>query len=110
MEKHLADRMREETERSIRIPGILHVDGAVGRRARIAGTGLDVWEIIQRYYDVAEDFEALARQFHWLTGDQLTAALDYYRAYPAEIDERLATEDGLVPAEVRSAASSRRAS
>src|SRR6266540_1522499 len=30
-------------------PGILFADGPSGRRARIAGTGIDVWEVIEAY-------------------------------------------------------------
>jgi len=38
-----------------RCPGILFADGPTGRRARVAGTGLDVWEVI------ATPIEAWAR-------------------------------------------------
>jgi hypothetical protein len=31
-----------------RCPGIIFADGVTGRRARIAGTGLEVWEIIAK--------------------------------------------------------------
>ena len=66
-----------------RCPGIIFTEGV---RARIVGTGIEVWEIIANYKNVEEDFERLRTIYHWLTELQLRAALCYYRAYPGEID------------------------
>ena len=38
-------------------PGVLFADGPAGRRAVIAGTGLDVWEVIAAWRAADEDFE-----------------------------------------------------
>ncbi len=70
-----------------RCPGIVFADGVSGRRARIAGTGLEVWEVITTYRSVNQDFSRLQKAYHWLTEHQLRAAIGYYTAYREEIDE-----------------------
>src|SRR5574340_1050957 len=37
----------EEAVRSRRFPGVVFVEGPAGRRAHLAGTGLDVWEVVE---------------------------------------------------------------
>ena len=76
-----------------RVPGILFADGPSGRRARIGGTGIDVFEVIDRYERTGKDRDELQRIFHWLSAHQLTAAVEYYEAFPAEISARLRTDD-----------------
>ena len=68
-------------------PGIVFADGVSGRRARVAGTGLEVWEVILTYRSVDKDFKRLQKAYHWLTEQQLRAAIGYYTAYRQEIDE-----------------------
>ncbi|MEW6410168.1 MAG: hypothetical protein AB1488_08695 [Nitrospirota bacterium] len=68
-------------------PGIVFVDGPAGRRARIEGTGIDVWELISAYQELNNDFNALKESFHWLTDRQLMAAIGYARTYPDEIEK-----------------------
>jgi len=70
-----------------RCPGIVFADGVSGRRARIAGTGLEVWEVITTYRSVNQDFSRLQKAYHWLTEQQLRAAIGYYTAYRGEIDQ-----------------------
>jgi len=70
-------------------PGIVFADGVTGRRAKIAGTGLDVWEIITTYKSVNQDFKRLQKAYHWLTEQQLRAAIGYYTAYHEEIDQQI---------------------
>jgi uncharacterized protein (DUF433 family) len=72
-----------------RCPGIVFVDGVSGRRARVAGSGIEVWEIITTYLSVDKDYERLKKSYHWLTDQQLRAALGYYSAYPKEIGRQL---------------------
>jgi uncharacterized protein (DUF433 family) len=67
-------------------PGIIFVEGATGRRARIEGTGIDVWELISAYHDLRDDLPALKEAFHWLTDRQIMAAIGYARIYPDEIE------------------------
>ena len=69
-----------------RCPGIVFADGVSGRRARIAGTGLEVWEVISTYRSVNQDFSRLRKAYHWLTEQQLRAVVGYYTAYREEID------------------------
>lgn len=83
----------DEAVRMRRAPGIVFVDGPVGRRAAIAGTGLDVWEIIGAWREVEGDYARLRKAYDWLTEPQLKAALSYYELYPREIDTRIQTED-----------------
>jgi uncharacterized protein (DUF433 family) len=72
-----------------RCPGIIFADGVTGRRARIAGTGLEVWEIIGTYKSVDTDVKRLHKAYHWLTEQQLRSAIGYYKAYGDEIDHQL---------------------
>ena len=82
-----------EAVRMRRVPGVVFMDGATGRRAVVAGTGLDVWEIVGQFREVGEDLKELKACYPWLTGVQLSSALDYYGAYPEEIDARLKREE-----------------
>jgi uncharacterized protein (DUF433 family) len=90
----------EEGLRMRRAPGIVFVDGAAGRRAVVAGTGLDVWEIIATWKE-RTTFEALRQSYPWLTEPQLRAALAYYEVYPSEIEARLEREAQWTPERVR---------
>ena len=76
----------QEAIKMRRCPGILFAEGTSGRRARVAGTGIEVWEVISGYKSVKEDFERLKKAYHWLSGEQLKTALGYYAIYPQEID------------------------
>ncbi|MBW2195638.1 MAG: hypothetical protein JRF37_08740 [Deltaproteobacteria bacterium] len=70
-----------------RCPGVVFADGVSGRRARIAGSGLEVWEVISNHRNVNQDFQRLQRTYHWLTEQQLSAAIGYYVSYRDEIDQ-----------------------
>jgi len=70
-----------------RCPGIVFADGVLGRRAKVAGTGIDVWEIISAYHSVDQNFKRLEKTYHWLVQQQLRAAIAYYQIYPEEIDD-----------------------
>jgi uncharacterized protein (DUF433 family) len=76
----------QEAIKMRRCPGILFAEGTGGRRARVAGTGIEVWEVIAVYKSVKEDFKRVQKAYHWLSAEQLKAALGYYRIYPQEID------------------------
>ncbi len=76
-----------------RCPGILFADGPSGRRAILAGTGLDVWEVIATYKSLGRDVAHLRGAYHWLSEAQLRAALGYYAAYPDEIERQIARND-----------------
>ena len=95
-----AAELLEEAIRLRRAPGIVLADGPAGRRAVIAGTGLDVWEIVAAWRECAEDFEELESRYPWLPGAALRGALGYYQLYPDEIDARLALEAEWTPERV----------
>ncbi len=76
-----------------RIPGIVLADGPLGREARLAGTGLAVYEVVKAHRLMGEAWGRLREAFHWLSAQQLRAALAYAAAYPEEIDALLRDED-----------------
>jgi len=82
----------DEAIRGRRAPGVSFVDGPTGRRAVVAGTGLDVWEVIATWKEGGESYELLRQNYPWLSEIQLRAALGYYQLYPSEIDARLERE------------------
>jgi uncharacterized protein (DUF433 family) len=77
----------QEAIKMRRCPGILIAEGTEGRRARVAGTGIEVWEVVATYKSVKKDFKRLQKAYHWLSGEQLKAAIGYYAIYPKEIDQ-----------------------
>lgn len=81
-----------EAIRMRRAPGVVFVDGPSGRRAVVAGTGLDIWEIVTTWIAVDCDRNRLCEAYDWLTEPQLRAAPAYCELYPTEIDARLARE------------------
>ncbi|OGP24983.1 MAG: hypothetical protein A2X93_07435 [Deltaproteobacteria bacterium GWC2_56_8] len=97
----VANELIEEAIRVHRCPGIVFTEGVSGKRARIAGTGIEVWEVVATYRSVGEDFERLSKSYHWLTVQQLKSALGYYRVYTAEIDAIIADNEALTPEEIR---------
>jgi uncharacterized protein (DUF433 family) len=80
------ERLAEEAERMRRVPGIYFGEERDGRRAKVSGAGIDVWEVINAWQAWGRDFNELCRGMDWLTREQHRAALDYYKLYPAEID------------------------
>jgi uncharacterized protein (DUF433 family) len=74
------------------VPGIVFGDGPTGRRAVVAGSGIDVWEVVATWQEVGRTFENLRRNYDWLSEEQLGAALRYYHLYPEEIEARLERE------------------
>jgi hypothetical protein len=70
-----------------RVPGIVFADTPVGTRvARIAGTGLEVFEVVSQFRLMDEDWNRFRRAFHWLNDDQLRAAVSYAETFPGDID------------------------
>jgi len=83
----------DEAVRVSRAPGIVFVDSNRERRAALAFSGLEIWEIIRFWKGSGEKWEEFREQFEELSEQQLRAAVNYYRLYPEEIDARLAKED-----------------
>jgi uncharacterized protein (DUF433 family) len=82
----LAQRYVEEGLRMDEHPLVRFADGPAGRRARLAGTGKDVWEVIATVRDGANDLAATAEYLGIPLG-LVQAAVSYYGAYRDEIDE-----------------------
>lgn len=87
-EKHttLAERYLEEGVIMDEHPNIHFVDGALGRRPAVLGSGLDVWEIVE----VAKDNGgSVADTASYLEIDPrlVQTAVRYYGAYRDEIDD-----------------------
>lgn len=81
-------------------PGILFRDGPVGRRATVVG-GPDVWEVVRavKAARAAEsglteaELVALLEDNTGVPGHMLRTAIDYWAAYPAEIDALVASAE-----------------
>jgi uncharacterized protein (DUF433 family) len=91
----LARDLLEEAIKMRRCPGITFADGPAGRRARLAGTGIDVWEIIAAYKGLGKDGSRLKESYHWLNEQQLRAAFSYYTLNPEEIDRQIEDNEAL---------------
>ncbi len=76
-------------------PGIVFRSGPTGRRAALAD-GPDVWEIIRDVKRAAAEgldpIAAVARSTN-LRPEQVERAAAYYDAYPAEVDERIRSNE-----------------
>jgi uncharacterized protein (DUF433 family) len=81
----LAERYVEEGLRMDDHPGIHFVDGPMGRRAALVGTGLDVWEVIETVHANDNDPRAAADYLRVALG-MVEIALRYYGEYRDEID------------------------
>jgi len=93
----LANELLSEAIAMRRCPGIGFMDGATGRRAIIAGTGVDVWEVVYVYEQVNRHFAELQQAFSHLTEPQIRAALGYAVLYPDDIRRRIAANGGWTP-------------
>ena len=84
----LAQRYVEEGLRMDDHPLIRFADGPAGRRARLIGTGKDVWEVIAVVRDNEGDAAEAARYLEIPLG-LVQAAIAYYGAYTAEVDQQI---------------------
>lgn len=82
----LAQRYVEEGLRMDEHPLVRFADGPAGRRARLVGTGKDVWEVIATVRDNDGDASETARYLEMPLG-LVQAAITYYGAYRDEIDQ-----------------------
>lgn len=88
----LAERLLEEGARMQEHPGIVFVDGPAGRRARVAGVGPDVWEVVQTLKDHKGSARAAA-EYHERPRFLMEAAARYYAAFKDEIDDWIDEND-----------------
>jgi uncharacterized protein (DUF433 family) len=82
----LAQRYVEEGLRMDEHPLVRFAEGPAGRRARLMGTGKDVWEVIATVRDNGGDIAEAARYLEIPLG-LVQAAVTYYGAYTDEIDQ-----------------------
>ena len=82
----LAQRYVEEGLRMDEHPLVRFAEGPAGRRARLMGTGKDVWEVIAIVRDNGGDIAEAARYLEMPLG-LVQAAVTYYGAYIDEIDQ-----------------------
>ena len=81
----LAERYLEEGLRRDTHPLVVFRDGAAGRRASLAGTRVDVAQVVDTFFASGKDPEQAAR-YLGLPEPVVLAALRYYADYRDEID------------------------
>lgn len=81
----LAERYLDEGFRRDEHPTITFVDGPAGRRPRVAGTGLDVWEVVATFRDNDGSVDEAAA-YLGIPARLVREALRYYADYSPEID------------------------
>jgi uncharacterized protein (DUF433 family) len=96
----VTNELLEEAIKAHRCPGIIFSEGVNGRRARVAGAGIEVWEVIAAYKSVGKTFKRLQKSFHWLLEQQIKDALGYYSLYPEEIDALIQENEQWTPERV----------
>lgn len=88
----LAQRYIEEGLRMDEHPLVRFADGPAGRRARLVGSGKDVWEVIATVRDSGSDLREAAEYLRIPLG-LVQAAVAYYGAYTSEVDEIIADNE-----------------
>jgi uncharacterized protein (DUF433 family) len=92
----VAQELIEEGIRMRECPGIYFASEPAGRTAKIAGTGLAVWEVLRDYVE-DQDLERVRRAFGQLSQAQITAAVMYFSRYPEEIRREVEANAALTP-------------
>jgi uncharacterized protein (DUF433 family) len=85
----VAQILLEEAVRTRECPGVYFADEPAGRVAKVAGTGLGVWEVIRDYKAAKGDERKLRKWLPHLSTTQLKAATVYYARFPQEIDTEI---------------------
>jgi uncharacterized protein (DUF433 family) len=80
----VAQELIDEGLRMRDCPGIYFATEPCGRTAKIADTGLGVWEVLRDFVP-DEDLERVRRGFPQLSSAQINAALIYDKRYPDEV-------------------------
>ena len=90
----LAASLLDEGLKTRQYPGIVYKDGPAGRRASLAG-GPDVWQVIRALSEVPSDepdpVETVSIEAD-LHPRQVSLAVQFYEAYPDEIEEMIAVD------------------
>jgi uncharacterized protein (DUF433 family) len=85
----LAERYIDEGLRQDAHPEIVFRDGPFGRRAMLAGTRLEVWQVVETIRNSRRFIDDAAAYLD-LPTSRVRAALSYYAAFQAELDEQAA--------------------
>jgi uncharacterized protein (DUF433 family) len=89
----IASEMLSEAVRMRRFPGIVFVDGPLGRTARLAGTDVDVYRIAATFNRKGGDWSRLCQAYQDLSEEQIRTAMAYADANRAEVDEQMEEDD-----------------
>ena len=85
----------DEGLKTRRFPGVVYRDGPAGRRASLVG-GPDVWEVVRAVKGTAGKGEQRIRRVadeRGLAVGLVRLAVDFYAAFPAEVDSRIASDE-----------------
>lgn len=80
-ERYIAEGVRMDEH-----PEIAFREGALGRRAILTGTRLDVWQVIETVRNSGNSVQEAA-EYLGLPPSRVEAAVTYYAAYRDEVDE-----------------------
>jgi len=92
----VAQELLEEGLRMRACPGIYFASEPTGRTAKVAGTGLGVWEVLRDFVG-NQNVERLREAFADLSPSQLRAALLYFNCYPDEVRAAVEANAALTP-------------
>jgi len=85
----VVETLAEEALKARLVPGVAFRGDDYDRRAWLIGTSLDVWQVIEAYKDVGEDFERTIAESD-LSERELRTAISYHERFPQEIDDFIA--------------------
>ena len=78
--------MIDEALRMRSCPGIFFADEGDVREAKLAGTGLGVWEVVRDWLAAGKDEKKTRKALPSVSDAQLKAAILYYGRFADEID------------------------
>ncbi len=87
----LVTTLLDEGLKTSRFPGVVYRDGPAGRRAGLIG-GPDVWEVVRDIKQAPGKGQSRVRQLAEelrLSERLIQLALDFYSAFPEEVDSRV---------------------
>lgn len=91
----LVTALLDEGLKTRRFPGVAYRGGPAGRRAALVG-GPDVWEVVRAVRGAAGKGEQRVRRVaeeRRLPLESVRLAVDFYAAFPLEVDARIAADD-----------------
>jgi uncharacterized protein (DUF433 family) len=84
----LAERYLDEGLLMDEVPGIHFIDGSLGRRPALMGSGLDVWEVVKVFKDSGSTAQAAV--YLEVEPRMVELAIRYYGSNREEIDDWIA--------------------